>query len=243
MAKLWQRWRGPVLGGVAVWLLSVPLLIAHPTSAASPQVARDGSVRATQRASLAHLQRPQLAQVASRMIAAAVAPLPGQAAPLAAAAAAAQATPAAAAPAAAAPAAAAAAPVRRAAPPVTVGANTILIARLGLRQPVGWYRDCLGRSPVPRWGAWRWSCSGGNNIYVMAHNPGVFTPILNLRAGDIIKYGDPSGRVHTYRVSYTTIVSNTQLWPLAGTAASSLTLQTCWTWDGSRDFIVRAVEI
>jgi sortase (surface protein transpeptidase) len=77
----------------------------------------------------------------------------------------------------------------------------------------------------------------------MAHNPGIFTPILGLRAGDIIKYGDPSGRVHTYRVSYTTIVSNTQLWPLGGTSQSSLTLQTCWTWDGSRDFIVRAIEI
>ena len=59
----------------------------------------------------------------------------------------------------------------------------------------------------------------------------------------IVKYGDPSGRVHTYRVSYTTIVSNTQMWPLGATAVRSLTLQTCWTWDGSRDFIVRALEI
>ena len=77
----------------------------------------------------------------------------------------------------------------------------------------------------------------------MAHNPGTFTPILNLRLGDIVRYGDPSGRVHTYRVSSTTIVSNTQLWPLGATGVSTLTLQTCWTWDGSRDFIVRAIEI
>jgi sortase (surface protein transpeptidase) len=77
----------------------------------------------------------------------------------------------------------------------------------------------------------------------MAHNPGVFTPILGLRAGDIVQYGDPSGRIHTYRVSSTTIVSNTQMWPLGATPSSSLTLQTCWTWDGSRDFIVRALEI
>jgi sortase (surface protein transpeptidase) len=77
----------------------------------------------------------------------------------------------------------------------------------------------------------------------MAHNPGTFTPILGLRAGDIVKYGDPSGRVHTYRVSSTTIVSNTQMWPLGATPGSTLTLQTCWTWDGSRDFIVRALEI
>jgi sortase (surface protein transpeptidase) len=146
----------------------------------------------------------------------------------------------------------AAAPVAIAVRPVTpapappapvVRANTIVIPRLGLSQPVGWYSDCLGRTAVPRWGTWRWSCAGANNIYVMAHNPGVFTPILGLRAGDIVQYGDPSGRIHTYRVSSTTIVSNTQMWPLGATASSSLTLQTCWTWDGSRDFIVRALEI
>src|SRR5207245_10157490 len=128
--------------------------------------------------------------------------------------------------------------------PAPVGrANTIVIPRLGLSQPVGWYSDCLGGAPVPRWGAWRWSCSGVNNIYVMAHNPGVFTPILGLRAGDIVQYGDPSGRIHTYRVSSTTIVSNTQMWPLGATPSSTLTLQTCWTWDGTRDFIVPAIEI
>jgi sortase (surface protein transpeptidase) len=131
------------------------------------------------------------------------------------------------------------------APPAAyaVHANQIVIPRLGLSLYVGWYSDCLGRAAVPRYGAWRWSCAGANNTYIMAHNPGTFTPILGLRAGDIVQYGDPSGRVHTYRVSSTTIVSNTQMWPLGGTAVSSLTLQTCWTWDGSRDFIVRAVEI
>jgi sortase (surface protein transpeptidase) len=133
------------------------------------------------------------------------------------------------------------APPRPAAP--AVRANSIVIPRLGLSLPVGWYGDCLGRLAVPRWGAWRWSCAGANNTYIMAHNPGTFTPILALHAGDIVQYGDPSGRVHTYRVSSTTIVSNTQLWPLGATGASTLTLQTCWTWDGSRDFIVRAIEI
>jgi sortase (surface protein transpeptidase) len=124
-----------------------------------------------------------------------------------------------------------------------VGRNRIVIPRLDLSQPVGWYSDCLGRAAVPRWGAWRWSCAGSNNTYILAHNPGVFTPILNLRVGDLVEYGDPAGRVHTYRVTLTTIVNNTQLWPLSGTPVVSLTLQTCWTWDGSRDFIVRAVQI
>jgi hypothetical protein len=44
-------------------------------------------------------------------------------------------------------------------------------------------------------------------------------------------------------VTVTTIVNNTQLWPLSGTPVPSLTLQTYWTWDGSRDFIARAVQV
>lgn len=130
-----------------------------------------------------------------------------------------------------------------AAPRLTVPANWLYIPRLGLSQPVGWYSDCLGSAPVPRWGTWRWSCAGSNNTYIMAHNPGVFTPILGLRAGDLIEYGDPRGTVSVYRVTFTTIVANTELWPLGGLNRPSLTLQTCWTWDGSRDLIVRANRI
>src|SRR5216684_867159 len=200
MAGLWRRWRTPLLGGIAVWLLSFPLLTSHPapiTAASAAQRAQGASVEAGDHRVFLQRAREEQAALAAMQVLAAAAATP----------------------------------------------NTIVIPRLGLSQPVGWYSDCMGRAPVPRWGAWRWSCAGVNNIYVMAHNPGVFTPILGLRAGDIVLYGDPSGRVHTYRVSSTTIVSNTQMWPLGATPSSSLTLQTCWTWDGSRDFIVRALEI
>jgi hypothetical protein len=233
MGPLIRRWRAPLLGGIAVWLLSLPLLTSHPASAQkAPQVS--SATAAVPMAALAAAEHRLVRQAVSAQAVAI------EAARLQAAATAAQA---AAAPPAN-PSPNTSAPARPAAPrpPVAVGANTIVVARLGLRQPVGWYSDCLGRTAVPRWGSWRWSCAGANNIYVMAHNPGTFTPILGLRAGDIVQYGDPSGRVHTYRVSYTTIVSNTQMWPLGATPSSSLTLQTCWTWDGSRDFIVRAVE-
>jgi len=229
MANLLRRWRGPLVGGVAIWLLSFPLLTWHPASASHPVFAQGvaiAQVDVSDHGLVRQLERQRAAVRAAE-----------EARVLAASQAAAVAAPAA-------PAAQAALPAHRsvAAPPV-VRANTIVIPRLGLVQPVGWYTDCSGGAAVARWGAWRWSCAGGNNIYVMAHNPGTFTPILGLRAGDIVEYGDPSGRVHTYRVSYTTIVSNTQMWPLAATSASSLTLQTCWTWDGSRDFIVRALEV
>jgi hypothetical protein len=229
MAGLVRRWRAPLLGGVAVFVLSFPLVILHPTAVMPVSAAHRvtvANVEAGDRALFAQRAREQQAALAAeQVLVAAATPMPLVSAPLASA-------------------------VRRAAPaprpvpaPPVVRANTIVIARLGLSQPVGWYSDCLGRAPVPRWGTWRWSCAGANNIYVMAHNPGVFTPILGLHAGDIIRYGDPSGRVHTYRVSSTTIVSNTQMWPLGATSSSTLTLQTCWTWDGSRDFIVRALEI
>src|SRR5207245_11225252 len=125
-----------------------------------------------------------------------------------------------------------AAPAIKAPPaPLAVRANSIVIPRLGLVQPVGWYSDCMGRAAVPRWGAWRWSCAGANNTYIMAHNPGTFTPILSLRVGDIVQYGDPRGRVHSYHVSYTTIVSNTQIPPREAPGVSYRTPQSSWPWD------------
>ena len=227
MAGLVRRWRAPLLGGIAIWLLSFPLLTTHPATAtlAAAHGSRPANLAAVhqrlarQVALDEHLARaasdvPPAVPAVAPLLAAIENPVP-QAAP-----------------------APPSAPATR-----VVRANTIVIPRLGVNLSVGWYGDCLGRAPVPHWGAWRWSCAGANNTYIMAHNPGTFTPILGLRAGDIVLYGDPSGQVHTYRVSYTTIVSNTQLWPLGATSAASLTLQTCWTWDGSRDFIVRAVEI
>ena len=217
MASLWRRWRTSLLTGVAVWAVSFPILLAHPVAG--------GSQPAGSRATAVGLQVPSVDTgikppvrpvVASRLTIGQLAATPKPAA-----------TPS----------------QRPFAGVLAVGRNRIVIARLDLSQPVGWYSDCLGRAAVPRWGAWRWSCAGSNNTYILAHNPGVFTPILNLRIGDLVEYGDPAGRVHTYRVTLTTIVNNTQLWPLSGTPVASLTLQTCWTWDGSRDFIVRAVQI
>ena len=221
-----RRWRTPLLTGAGIWLLSFPLLTAHPgglrpvaaATRASTQDAEGGISRGYRSPHPAltigveepwptPTPTPASTQASARQYAP---PAPRTPPPPP--------------------------PLRR------IGANWIYIPRLGLSQPVGWYGDCLGRAAVPRWGSWRWSCAGANNTYIMAHNPGTFTPILGLRAGDVVQYGDPNGNVHTYHVSYTTIVSNTQMWPLGATGVSSLTLQTCWTWDGSRDFIVRATE-
>ena len=235
MATFLTRWRTPLITGVGLWILSFPLLTSHPTVTNRPVAAAVVEATRWQQDDI-RLLRPSAVERAAAQAAPAV-PLAAVASP-----AAAQPISAAPLPSVARPTAPAhAAPAAPVAP--AVHANQIIIPRLGVNLYVGWYSDCLGRAAVPHYGAWRWSCAGANNTYIMAHNPGTFTPILGLRAGDIVQYGDPSGRVHTYRVSSTTIVSNTQMWPLGGTAVSSLTLQTCWTWDGSRDFIVRAVEI
>jgi hypothetical protein len=222
MASLVRRALVPLLAGIAVWLISFPLLTSHPAPPSQPVASRSLSAVAADagdRATVLELLRERRAALAVATAAAVATPAPQVAVAV-------QRPPAAPAPAI-----------------LVVRANTIVIPSLGLSLPVGWYGDCLGQAPVPRWGAWRWSCAGANNTYIMAHNPGTFTPILRLHVGDVVEYGDPAGRVHTYRVSATTIVTNTTLWPLAATDAVSLTLQTCWTWDGSRDFIVRAIQI
>src|SRR4029077_20310266 len=49
MANLLRRWRGPLVGGGALWLLSSPLLMWHPAAASQPvyaagvAIARDDS--------------------------------------------------------------------------------------------------------------------------------------------------------------------------------------------------------
>jgi hypothetical protein len=224
MAAFLRRWRAPVLVGIAIWSLSVPLLTKHQAGLSLLQAGlATGSPDPDDSRPLVHTVRlasgPPAASpsVTPSVVQLATSPVPVLQTMVG------------------------TSSTARAAS--SIGANRIVIPRLGLNQPVGWYRDCMGAAPVPRSGTWRWSCAGANNTYILAHNPGVFTPILVLHVGDLIEYGDPSGRAHTYRVTFTTIVANTQLWPTYATAVPSLTLQTCWTWDGSRDFIVRAVQI
>src|SRR5260370_32476149 len=186
MAALLRRWRASFVGGVAIFILSFPLLIAHPASVVKASAAHlvqlDRAEAGDHQLAVQLAREQQAALAASQALAeAAASPMPLVSAPLSSA-------------------VQQAAPAPQPAPALVVRANTIVIPRLGLSQPVGGYSDCLGRAPVPRWGTWRWSCAAANNIYVMAHNPGVFTPILGLRAGDIIRYGDAFGPVHSYRV-------------------------------------------
>jgi hypothetical protein len=218
---------------VGVWVLSFPLVVAHQVSPASVPTAAVSATAPDASDSIARqfrVVRPPLVigqlavpavfeavrPPAPVVVPVAVRPAPPRPAP--------QAPPA-------------------PAPTVAVPANTLVIPRLGVRQHVSDYTDCTGAAGVPHWDVWRWTCAGTNNVYVMAHNPGIFTPILGLQVGDIIQYGDPAGVVHTYKVVSTTIVSYTDTSPMNALSVPSITLQTCWNFDGTQDFIVRAVQI
>lgn len=233
MVGLVRGWTVSAVIGVGIWLLSLPLVVAHqvaPASAstavlsttaseATPSIAREfRNVRPPY--VIGQLAVPVVFEVLRPpvpvVLPVAVRPAPPRPAPPA---------------------------PPQPAPTVAVPANTLVIPGVGLRQHVSDYTDCTGNAGVPHWDVWRWTCAGTNNTYIMAHNPGIFTPILRLQVGDIIQYGDPAGGVHTFKVTSTTIVNNTETWPMDALSKPSITLQTCWNYDGSRDFIVRAEEV
>src|SRR5256886_9207657 len=157
--------RRRLLIGVGIWLLSFPPLTWHPAAASHPvrvpPMAPWDAEAADPRLVRQLALEARTALEAARVLAAATTAAPQAAAN------------------AVNPAGQAAPAIKAPPAPLAVRANSIVIPRLGLVQPVGWYRDCLGRAAVPRWGAWRWSCAGGNNTFIMAHYTGTFTPILS----------------------------------------------------------------
>src|SRR5947208_6051890 len=168
MAGFWRRWRAPLLGGIAVWLFSFPLITSHPaaiTSASAAHRTESAAVEAGDHRLFVQRAREEQAALAALQVLSAAA---------------ATAMPVAAAPANAVPAVAPATP--KPPRPLVARANTIVIPRLGFSQPVGWYSDCLGRAPVPRWGAWGWGRAGGNKHHARGRNPGASRPIRGLTA-------------------------------------------------------------
>src|SRR5207237_5643347 len=115
MAGLLRRWRAPLLGGIAVWLLSFPLITSHPaaiTPASAAHRADGAAVEAgDHRLFVQRAREEQAALAAAQVLAAAAATaMPVVAAPVA-------------------NTITAPVPPKPAAPPV-VRANTIVIPRL-----------------------------------------------------------------------------------------------------------------
>src|SRR5260370_8550267 len=88
MAGLWRRWRTPLLGGIAVWLLSFPLLTSHPTpitAASAAHRAQGASVEAGDHRLFLERAREEQAVLATMQVlpAAAAPPRPLVSAPVA----------------------------------------------------------------------------------------------------------------------------------------------------------------
>ena len=124
------------------------------------------------------------------------------------------------------------------------GPRDLLISADGtLDTTVTIYGDCSGQTELTHSQAAIDTCVSGRTYFV-GHNAGVFTPLLDLGAGDIITYYDDKGAAHRLR-----IVEVRDNWlrangvpPLAN-ANVVAQFQTCETAypDGSHDRILDAV--
>jgi hypothetical protein len=109
------------------------------------------------------------------------------------------------------------------------GANTLI--GYGVDVHVINYVDCTGKTFPAEGVASIYTCVSWDN-YFIGHNPGVFTPLLNMPDGTVMTYYDASDTAHQYVIegSVETSVGLPVPYPPAGTAAQ---FQTCVTPTGS----------
>jgi hypothetical protein len=107
---------------------------------------------------------------------------------------------------------------------------------------VGYYGDCSGRQVLTHAYAAIDTCLGGRT-YFIGHNPGVFTPLMNLGVGSELTYFDANANAHRMRIvgvrSWYRFNGSPPL--VQGNVAYQF--QTCITLDGNWDRILDAVEI
>jgi hypothetical protein len=129
------------------------------------------------------------------------------------------------------------------------GRNRMWYPALGISYSVSWF-PC-SRSRAPDNYVYRWGCAGSNNVYLMGHAWGKFSPLYRayysgrLSRGQLLVYADNSGRVHRYRLSWwrTYPPLTSASWAWASLSRSSATLQTCVGPNSSLRLFVRFVEV
>lgn len=126
------------------------------------------------------------------------------------------------------------------------GTNHVWIPALGVSRSVEGF-SC-SRSEPPANQVYRWGCAGDNNVYLFGHAWGVMKPLHDayvsgtLGPGMRVVYADGGGRVRTYRVTETRVVTPDQVdWAIAAQATPSMTLQTCVGANGEHRLLVRLV--
>jgi hypothetical protein len=118
-----------------------------------------------------------------------------------------------------------------------------MVPAVGLSQSIVDYRDCTGQVPVPRDSGARDWCSAADRVWLVGHNPGVFTPLLNTHTGDLVRYWDNNGSASTNRIVSIQTVLRTAGPACIGESDPGLVLQTCAVLDGSVDWIYRTVPV
>jgi hypothetical protein len=135
----------------------------------------------------------------------------------------------------------AAAPAAPAAPP-SVRRSWISAPAAGLEVPVICCYSDMSGTIIPAHGvATIDSRAGANNLYLLGHNPGVFSPLLGLGPGALVRYWDNAGRARDFIIQSKTSVGRTDASPLVASYPSlTLTLQTCLTGTTSTVWVFRA---
>src|SRR5438270_7148248 len=113
---------------------------------------------------------------------------------------------------------------------------------VGLDTGVGLYADCSGQSELTHASAAIDSCLPGRS-YFIGHNPGVFTPLVDMKVGGTVTYYDSSGLPHPYRV--VGVRTWNRFWgspPLVAPEVAAQ-FQTCLTLDAVWDQILDAVPV
>ena len=118
--------------------------------------------------------------------------------------------------------------------------NRLVSLDAGLDVGVGVYGDCTRVTDLTHDEAAIDACIP-SRTYFIGHNPGPFTPTLNLKPGDEVLYFDSTGTVHPLR-----IVSDrtwNRFWGVPPLSQGGVTteLQTCVTLDAVWDRILDAV--
>jgi len=143
-------------------------------------------------------------------------------------------------------------PVRVVAPPPPVPTvnpfdlphnNWVMVPSVGINVAVGSYTDCSGAAPVPHDIAARDWCSVASTVYLVGHNPGVFTPLPRVQVGALARYWDAAGQAFTYRVTAVTLQSRNNDSEIMTPGPPHLDFQTCANADGSTIWIVTAYPV
>lgn len=115
------------------------------------------------------------------------------------------------------------------------------IDSVGINKSVVDYTDCNGIADPSMVNVSRDWCMNENAIYLVAHNPGIFTPLLKAKVGDTVIYRDSYGHESTFKIQKIFLNSRTNAQFLYEDSSSlHLYLQTCAIPDGSVDWIYRA---